>query len=521
MSLLNPRLLAVFILPWPVMYASGFAHAMNWLNPSTILAVGLLSTLLWCALFLSYLRKHFVEPMEHTVTALTKHRLPDDVLPALRNAIISYHHQRTRQLRARIVTLETGTTAGDEDPVRAALARRIEQQRVVILNHCNILHQEPANQEAIDALSKACNTIAFLSAESSGVIAKETQAEFEFWRLLDDTLERALANSLVLEIGEAVPRLFRCHAAITSLLFQFVSRAAPEVTLKIDFEGNALVFRVDSIEIPRRLSDRFSPIGFEVNNNEVRVPVLPSDHASKQFDVKAALICEDAGQRQMLTVRLNEAGVQLTPDFQNPNLQALIVCDEDSESYRSIRHYVAADTPLVRINPDDLSQQDNCHDVTLPVTQDKLNAVFDKIRHSESGTQPVVSTTLEPLRSLPETPIFDLQSGLVKANQRPELAEEMLNLLLQNLEADQGRINSAWQARDRQTTSKAVHRLNGAVTYTGANRLGACLEQLHHVIRTGTEAEIDQQLKLFNAEVVSLIAWNRENPAPYRLRPED
>lgn len=107
-------------------------------------------------------------------------------------------------------------------------------------------------------------------------------------------------------------------------------------------------------------------------------------------------------------------------------------------------------------------------------------------------------------------PIFDLTLALANANNRPDLAAELFNLLIENLPWDIDLINTA--SGNTGELKRAVHRLHGTVCYCGVPRLTSAIEKLELALKHGNKSEIRPLLNLLNGEVIALKTWHRDNP---------
>ncbi|MDA1300598.1 MAG: response regulator [Proteobacteria bacterium] len=114
--------------------------------------------------------------------------------------------------------------------------------------------------------------------------------------------------------------------------------------------------------------------------------------------------------------------------------------------------------------------------------------------------------------------LFDLELSLAAANQRAELAAELLTLLIANLPADQQAINDAFKQGDTQALRDAVHKLMGAVRYCGVPRLNQAVERVETIIKSGPGPDVGRALNVLNGEVSSLMLWSEDNPDPFDTR---
>jgi CheY-like chemotaxis protein/HPt (histidine-containing phosphotransfer) domain-containing protein len=140
-----------------------------------------------------------------------------------------------------------------------------------------------------------------------------------------------------------------------------------------------------------------------------------------------------------------------------------------------------------------------------PVRMQNLKSVIRRVDHPAS--LPVKSTVA------PTRPIFDLTLALSNANQRPDLASELMDLLISTLPDDQSAIND--NAENREKMRKAVHKLHGAIRFCGVPRLANAVEKLEVGLKEDNNDQIQLLLNLFNGEVTALIAWHEDNPDPF------
>ena len=130
---------------------------------------------------------------------------------------------------------------------------------------------------------------------------------------------------------------------------------------------------------------------------------------------------------------------------------------------------------------------------------------------------PNPATPLSASRSIEEN-IFDLELSLTAANNRPELADELLTLLIANLPIDQKSINDTFTNSGPEQLRSAVHKLNGAVRYCGVPRLANAVEKLETIVKSGPDEDIHRALNVLNGEVNSLMIWSQANPDPFETK---
>ncbi|MNO57679.1 Signal transduction histidine-protein kinase BarA [compost metagenome] len=82
-----------------------------------------------------------------------------------------------------------------------------------------------------------------------------------------------------------------------------------------------------------------------------------------------------------------------------------------------------------------------------------------------------------------DLPVLDAAEGLRLAAGKPDLATDMLAMLLASLEADREAIRAAREARDRTATIERVHRLHGATRYCGVPQLRAACQRSETLLK--------------------------------------
>ncbi|MBT4161830.1 MAG: hypothetical protein HOE54_11030 [Gammaproteobacteria bacterium] len=109
--------------------------------------------------------------------------------------------------------------------------------------------------------------------------------------------------------------------------------------------------------------------------------------------------------------------------------------------------------------------------------------------------------------------LFDKELALRNANHRPELAAELMGILVTSLPEDQQSINDS--THDFSELKQAVHKLHGAVRYCGVPRLGRAIEKLESALKQADNDQIPLLLNLLNGEITALEAWYRDHPDPF------
>lgn len=137
--------------------------------------------------------------------------------------------------------------------------------------------------------------------------------------------------------------------------------------------------------------------------------------------------------------------------------------------------------------------------VVKPVSDQQLRAKLDKWAKSDVSIQPPEKTR--------DKLIVDWESGLKLANNKRELAQELLAILKDTLPEDQLAINNAFNAEKAQLLQQHVHRLKGAVKYCGVPGIQEAVGQFEITLKTGNSIQARSALDLLNNEIKMFIDW--------------
>lgn len=102
---------------------------------------------------------------------------------------------------------------------------------------------------------------------------------------------------------------------------------------------------------------------------------------------------------------------------------------------------------------------------------------------------------------------FEAELSLKLANNRPDVAEELLDELIVSLPFERTAINTAFAANELEALQASVHLLHGALQYCGLPRLKNTVARLETVARGDSEQAIRLALSVFNSEVDAVLAW--------------
>lgn len=99
---------------------------------------------------------------------------------------------------------------------------------------------------------------------------------------------------------------------------------------------------------------------------------------------------------------------------------------------------------------------------------------------------------------------IDWNLSLKLANNREDLAMELLALLMAELPQAQRSINEAYQTQNQETLHHYIHKLHGASCYCGVPRLKEIAALLETKIKNNNEKNLENLLNILNHEIEQL-----------------
>ncbi|QLF92255.1 response regulator [Pseudomonas sp. ABC1] len=193
-------------------------------------------------------------------------------------------------------------------------------------------------------------------------------------------------------------------------------------------------------------------------------------------DMGAQVVAVDSG-RKALDVMRQQSFDMVLMDIQMPGM-------DGRQTTEAIRQWEqtsgARTTPVVALTAHAMASekrallQSGLDDyVTKPISERQLGQIV--LKWTGLSLRPQSGKAVDTPKPRNETRVLDPQEGLRLAAGKPELAADMLKMLLDSLEDEQQAIRQARQANDRQTLLERVHRLHGATRYSGVPQLrNAC-----------------------------------------------
>src|SRR5262245_28573952 len=100
---------------------------------------------------------------------------------------------------------------------------------------------------------------------------------------------------------------------------------------------------------------------------------------------------------------------------------------------------------------------------------------------------------------------IDWNVSLKLANNRVELAKELLTILMAELPITQKEINSAWEQKDYTRLHHHIHKLHGATCYCGVPRLKEIVTDIENQLQKKHYSELENSIKKLDAEIKAIL----------------
>jgi CheY-like chemotaxis protein/HPt (histidine-containing phosphotransfer) domain-containing protein len=134
-----------------------------------------------------------------------------------------------------------------------------------------------------------------------------------------------------------------------------------------------------------------------------------------------------------------------------------------------------------------------------PISEQQLRAKLDKWVKPEVSTRSAVNS--------PDKVTVDWELCLRLANNKPDLAQELLAILRETLPDDQMSINNAVNTENTDLLQQHVHGLKGAIKYCGVPGLHEAVEQFDVALKAGDSILAGSTLEVLNDEINLFMDW--------------
>lgn len=205
-------------------------------------------------------------------------------------------------------------------------------------------------------------------------------------------------------------------------------------------------------------------------------------------DMGAQVIAVDSGYTAVKTVKSHDFDLVLM-DVQMPGMDGRetteVIRQWENEQHLTPLPIVALTAHAMANEKRALLHSGMDDYLTKPISERQLAQVVLKWTGLALRNQ-VIDNTHEPLQHGNQLAVLDHEEGLRLAAGKPDLAIDMLAMLLASLEADREAILQSRQANDNNALIERVHRLHGATRYCGVPQLRAACQRSETLLKQGS-----------------------------------
>lgn len=279
----------------------------------------------------------------------------------------------------------------------------------------------------------------------------------------------------------------------------------------------------DILDFSRLDTDHASNKKLAMNTNPSRCTHLPTDQSTAYIKVenidltgKRILCVDDNSQNTSLVNALLQQtqaeiaiaydgteAVELAErqtfdlifmDLRMPNMDGYRAL----EQIRSLSHSVNKSTPIIALSAH-ISEEES---------EQLIHVGFN-----DYLTKPIIKNSLMNMIkkwiSQPPTvnnqPVIDWQLGIKLANNKKDLAEEMLSLLVKTLPDEFATIKAAYDTHNHKELLQSTHKLHGAVCYCGVPRLKNSIAALETALKKNDLNDVPTLFVQFEKEVMAVL----------------
>jgi len=185
-------------------------------------------------------------------------------------------------------------------------------------------------------------------------------------------------------------------------------------------------------------------------------------------------------------------------DLQMPRMNGIEAC----KIMRS-EQVLNSDTPIIAVSAYiKKEEREALHEagadaaLTKPVDEQVLRDELIRLMSRQKTT---------PAKQVATVSVIDWQESLKLAANKQNLAEDMLNALLEELPTARAKIHERYMAKDWLKMREEVHRLHGGCCYVGVPQLKGACKQLESSIETGKGEELAEMYAKFEQAVTALL----------------
>lgn len=203
-------------------------------------------------------------------------------------------------------------------------------------------------------------------------------------------------------------------------------------------------------------------------------------------------------------------------DIQMPGISGV----EATRQIRALGHQFRT-LPIIATTAHAISEersawlQAGINDILIkPLQEQALTDTLQRWLGNKFPNQPRNEINVEHSEEEWQTCPVDYELGLKLALNKPEVADELLSLLMQSLGANRTAIEEALKSQNDQDLLNAVHKLHGASRYCGAIYLAQTTEALETQLKAGQQQLVAKSLEQLFYEIDRLQDWYEREDSP-------
>lgn len=165
--------------------------------------------------------------------------------------------------------------------------------------------------------------------------------------------------------------------------------------------------------------------------------------------------------------------------------------------------------------------------LSKPVSEDDLKHIIARwVKEDESGDYEDISTDLPPsfignlppatepssisVAASPRSEFFDWSESLRLSKHKPDLATDMLKMLISSLEETREKIISAFEQNALADLMEVTHKLHGGCCYCGVPALRAASKALEEKLHKQDYSDLKPYVERLSNEISVLLLWSEE-----------
>ena len=259
-----------------------------------------------------------------------------------------------------------------------------------------------------------------------------------------------------------------------------------------------------STRVSQRTRERANAADVSIESSLITIPVIATETAAPQLTGEVAILSPDPEEEQSLELRLERWGLRIVRNAQDA--QVVLIGHREQRDIERVLKDINQSTAILLRSRELFT---NVIMMAQPITDSQLFENCKRVLERQPRRHPTTPSPAQSARatSSPQVPMFDRALALARANHRPDLAEEFLDVFMDTIDDDQTGINRAFEREDLELLKRRIHKLNGATRFCGLPRLNRALSHLGKLAESGTREELDLAITLFNHEINELRNW--------------